>query len=166
MAARWGHENRDLLGVRSFKLAMTPIVIGLLLATGWIMASSHNVVARDWPLWLLSAACAFMVWRTSLHLLWLLAAGALWAGSGWSKQNPEYGCWRCNSPDWATTSVNYCRIRPAIYPMLRRTDQPTSSAVNALTDIIRTIRRNDRRCAEIALTIHRAPITKCILPQP
>ncbi|WP_230407525.1 chromate transporter [Undibacterium rivi] len=82
MAARWGHENRDLLGVRSFKLAMTPIVIGLLLATGWIMASSHNIVARDWPLWLLSAACAFMVWRTSLHLLWLLAAGALlgWFG--------------------------------------------------------------------------------------
>jgi chromate transporter len=78
---------------------MTPIVIGLLLATGWIMASSHNVVARDWPLWLLSAACAFMVWRTS-HLLWLLAAGALWVGSGWFKQNPEYGCWRCNSPDW------------------------------------------------------------------
>ncbi|MFZ6692644.1 chromate transporter [Undibacterium sp. SXout20W] len=80
MAARWGHENRDLKIVRSFKLGMAPIVVGLLLSTGWIMASSHDIPSKDWPIWLLSALCALVVWRTRLHLLWLLALGA---GLGW-----------------------------------------------------------------------------------
>ncbi|MFZ6724742.1 chromate transporter [Undibacterium sp. MH2W] len=81
-AARWGHENRDLLSVRSFKLGMAPIVVGLLLSTGWIMCSSHDVPTKDWPIWLLSALCALVVWRTRLHLLWLLALGAIlgWFG--------------------------------------------------------------------------------------
>ncbi|MDE2427515.1 MAG: chromate transporter [Burkholderiales bacterium] len=82
VAARWGHENRDLLSVRSFKLGMAPIVIGLLLATGWIMAASHNSPSKDWPLWALTAACTLVVWRTRLHLLWLLAIGAVLGGTG------------------------------------------------------------------------------------
>lgn len=80
VAARWGHQNRELRAVRAFKLGLAPIVIGLLIATGWIMATAHS--HSHWPLWLLSAACAVLVWRTRLHLLWLLAAGALlgWYG--------------------------------------------------------------------------------------
>ncbi|MFZ6815080.1 chromate transporter [Undibacterium sp. Rencai35W] len=82
MAANWGHKNRDLRGVRAFKLGMAPIVVGLLLATGWIMAAAHNIPAKDWPLWLLTAVCCLVVWRTRLHLLWLLALGAVlgWFG--------------------------------------------------------------------------------------
>ncbi len=81
-AARWGHQNRDLRGVRAFKLGMSPVVIGLLLATGWIMAAAHRLPSQDWPIWLLTATCAVVVWRSKLHLLWLLAAGALlgWFG--------------------------------------------------------------------------------------
>lgn len=81
-AARWGHQNRDLRAVRAFKLGMAPIVIGLLLATGWIMAQAHQSLSQDWPIWLLTASCALIVWRTRVHLLWLLAAGALlgWYG--------------------------------------------------------------------------------------
>ncbi|MES2073785.1 MAG: chromate transporter [Pseudomonadota bacterium] len=76
VAASWGHRNRDMHAVRAFKLGMAPIVIGLLVATGWILAASHNIPATDWPLWLLAAVAALIVWRTRLHLLWLLAAGA------------------------------------------------------------------------------------------
>ena len=81
-AARWGHKNRDLRAVRAFKLGMSPIVIGLLLATGWIMAGAHHMLSQDWPIWLLTAACALLVWRTKMHLLWLLGAGAVlgWFG--------------------------------------------------------------------------------------
>lgn len=81
-AARWGHQNRDLRAVRAFKLGMSPIVIGLLLATGWIMAGAHHDLLQDWPIWLLTALCALVVWRTKMHLLWLLAAGAVlgWFG--------------------------------------------------------------------------------------
>ena len=81
-AARWGHQNRDLRSVRAFKLGMSPVVIGLLLATGWIMAAALRLPSQDWPIWLLTATCAVVVWRSKLHLLWLLAAGALlgWFG--------------------------------------------------------------------------------------
>jgi chromate transporter len=81
-AARWSHKNRDLRAVRAFKSGMAPIVIGLILATGWLMTSVHNHPATDWPLWLVTAAATLIVWRTRMHLLWLLGAGALlgWYG--------------------------------------------------------------------------------------
>jgi len=82
LAARWGHENRDLRAVRAFKQGMAPLVIGLLFATAWTLSNSTSDAVRQWPLWLLTAAAALIVWRTKIHLLWLLAAGALlgWFG--------------------------------------------------------------------------------------
>ncbi len=77
LAAGWGHKNRDLRAVRAFKQGMGPIVISLLCATGWILASAHNDPARDWPLWLLTAFTAVIIWKTRIHVLWVLAAGAV-----------------------------------------------------------------------------------------
>ena len=82
-AARWGQRNRDKRGVRAFKQGMAPLVIGLLLATGWLLGSASGNPARDWRLWLLSLICAMLVWRTRIHLLWLLGAGALLGALGW-----------------------------------------------------------------------------------
>ncbi|MBK0393251.1 chromate transporter [Ramlibacter algicola] len=81
-AAQWGHRNRDLRGVRAFKQGMAPIVIALLVATGWVLATGATYNLHDWPLWALTAASAVIVWRTRIHLLWLLGAGALlgWFG--------------------------------------------------------------------------------------
>ncbi|GAD23519.1 chromate transporter [Acidovorax sp. MR-S7] len=83
LATRWGHRNRDRRGVRAFKQGMAPVVIGLLLATAWILGSAHGNPATDWSLWLLTAATMVLVWRTRLHLLWLLGAGALLGALGW-----------------------------------------------------------------------------------
>lgn len=83
LASRWSHENRDLRAVRAFKQGMAPIVIALLIATGWILTSAHNQPATDWPLWLVTAVCAVIVWRTRLHLLWLLGVGGLLGWFGW-----------------------------------------------------------------------------------
>jgi len=83
LATRWAHENRQRRAVRAFKQGMAPIVIALLIATGWILASAHHQPAQDWPLWLLTAASALLVWRLKIHLLWLLGAGALLGGLGW-----------------------------------------------------------------------------------
>ena len=82
LAARWGQANRELRGVRAFKQGMAPIVVALLIATGWILATGANYAVRDWPLWLVTGVTALIVWRTRLHLLWLLGAGALlgWFG--------------------------------------------------------------------------------------
>lgn len=81
-AAQWGHRNRDLRAVRAFKQGMAPIVVALLIATGWILASANGSSLKDWPVWLVTAATALIVWRTRTHLLWLLGAGALlgWYG--------------------------------------------------------------------------------------
>lgn len=82
LTAQWGHRNRDLRGVRAFKLGMAPIVIALLIATGWVLTSANNDPAQDWPLWLLTLVSALVIWRTRLHILWVLGAGALlgWFG--------------------------------------------------------------------------------------
>lgn len=82
LAASWGHRNRTLLAVRAFKQGMAPIVIGLLVATGWILAGASGNAGERWRLWLLTGVVALIIWRTRLHLLWLLGAGAMlgWFG--------------------------------------------------------------------------------------
>lgn len=81
-ASRWGHRNRDLRIVRAFKQGMSPLVVALIIGTGWIMASKHPLSASSWPQWLAIGITTLIVWRTKIHLLWLLGAGALlgWFG--------------------------------------------------------------------------------------
>lgn len=81
-ATRWAHRNRELRSVRAFKAGMAPIVIALLVATGWLLSAAHDQPARDWPLWLLTAASVLLVWKTRLHLLWLIAAGGCLGAAG------------------------------------------------------------------------------------
>jgi chromate transporter len=82
-ATRWAHHNRERRTVRAFKAGMAPIVIALLIATGWLLTAAHDQPASDWPLYLLTAAATLLVWRTRIHLLWLIGAGALLGASGW-----------------------------------------------------------------------------------
>ena len=82
-ATRWAQQHREKRVVRAFKQGMAPLVIGLLLATGWLLGSASGQISKDWRLWLLSVVCALLVWRTRLHLLWLLAAGAALGALGW-----------------------------------------------------------------------------------
>lgn len=81
-AARWGHQNRELRAVRAFKQGMTPIVVALLVATGWILATGAHSPVGDWRIWLVTLVTAGVVWRTRIHLLWLLGIGAVlgWMG--------------------------------------------------------------------------------------
>ncbi|HEX5806963.1 MAG TPA: chromate transporter [Macromonas sp.] len=83
VATQWAQRNREKRGVKAFKQGMAPIVIALLVATGWVLSAAHNDPAHDWRLWLVTAASTLIVWRTRLHLLWLLGAGALLGALGW-----------------------------------------------------------------------------------
>ena len=76
-AARWGQRNRERPEVRAFKQSMAPVVIALLIATGWLLTASHGNLQQAPLLWLLTVASALMVWKTRIHLLWLIGAGAL-----------------------------------------------------------------------------------------
>jgi chromate transporter len=82
-AARWGHANRELRAVRAFKQGMAPVVIALLVATGWILATANGYELKNWPTWLVAAATTVVVWRTKVHLLWLLGIGAALGWVGW-----------------------------------------------------------------------------------
>jgi len=79
---RWAHRHRDNRGIKAFKLGMAPVVIALLISTGWLLTASHNNPARDWPLWLLTLGSMLLVWRTRIHLLWLIGGGAILGASG------------------------------------------------------------------------------------
>jgi chromate transporter len=82
-ATRWGHRNRERREVRAFKQGMAPVVVGLLVATGWVLAAGNPAGnAPAWHLWLLTGVAALIVWRTRLHLLWLLGAGAVLGAFG------------------------------------------------------------------------------------
>jgi chromate transporter len=78
-AARWGHARREWLPVRAFKAGMAPIVIALMFATGWVLSAG----TPGWHPALLTVGAALAVWRTRLHLLVLIAAGALLGAIGW-----------------------------------------------------------------------------------
>jgi chromate transporter len=82
-AARWGHQNKERRNVRAFKMAMAPIVVALLMATGWVLTAGHGPFQENLWLWVLTLVSTLVVWQTRIHLLWLLAAGALGGVMGW-----------------------------------------------------------------------------------
>jgi chromate transporter len=59
---------------RAIRRGLTPITIGLMLASGWILMRAVN---HDWRGYLLTLLTVVMVLRTPWNPLWLLAAGAL-----------------------------------------------------------------------------------------
>lgn len=78
-AGRWGHARREQLALRAFRSGMAPIVIALLVATGWILCAQ----TPGWTHVLLTIAAAIVVWRTRLHLLWMIAIGGIVGALGW-----------------------------------------------------------------------------------
>ena len=41
LATRWGARRREARGVRAFTTGLTPLTIGLLVATGWVLAEPY-----------------------------------------------------------------------------------------------------------------------------
>lgn len=78
--SRWVATRRHWLSVRAFQAGMTPVTVGLLLATGWLLMPHPGEHLRAW---LLAVAVAAIVWRTRIRLIWLVAAGAVLGGLGW-----------------------------------------------------------------------------------
>lgn len=78
-AARWGNARRDRLALRAFRAGMAPIVIALLVATGWILSAQ----TPGWVHMFLTIASAIVVWRTKIHLLWMIALGGIVGALSW-----------------------------------------------------------------------------------
>ena len=82
-STRWMRRNSGRRAVRAFRLGMVPLVVGLVLATGWILAARSTGGTTAWGGWLLAVATTGLVWKTRLHLLWMLGTGALLGALGW-----------------------------------------------------------------------------------
>ena len=81
-ASRWVQRHRQCLVVQAFQKGMAPIVVGVMLSTAWLIGQSAGVWA-DAKLAVIAALSLLLVWRTQVHLLWLLGAGALAGAMGW-----------------------------------------------------------------------------------
>jgi chromate transporter len=85
-ATRWAERNQEMVAVRAFKIGFAPVVIALLLATGWLLGAANQSGAPSQLAHALgvvvAVASAIAVWRTKLHMLWLLGAGALLGALG------------------------------------------------------------------------------------
>ena len=83
IATRWLQRHRDRAIVMAFRQGLAPIVVGLLRATSWLLSGPGGTLSQDWRQWALTLACAVMVWSTRVHILWMLAGGALLGAAGW-----------------------------------------------------------------------------------
>jgi chromate transporter len=77
-AHRWGEARSEWRAIQAFRAGLAPVVIGLMLATGWILAVEVPGRAHL----VLTAGSAVLAWRTRVHLLWLIGAGALLGAVG------------------------------------------------------------------------------------
>jgi chromate transporter len=75
--ARWGDQRRDSRGLRAFTTGMAPLTLGLLAATGWILAEPvvREPSQRVGALFLVAATIGLMT-RTKISPMWLVALGA------------------------------------------------------------------------------------------
>jgi chromate transporter len=82
--ARWGQSRKETRGVRAFTTGMTPLTIGLLVATGWLLAApyatdrTHAIGAIA-----LVAVSVLVMARTRLSPMWLVGLGAVVGALGW-----------------------------------------------------------------------------------
>ena len=81
-ATQWAHKHRKNRTVVAFRQGLLPVVLGLMLSTAYLM-SAHMTWQVGWRAWLLSVVVALVIWRTKIHLLLLLGAGAAMGALGW-----------------------------------------------------------------------------------
>ena len=80
-ATRWGEARRDSLAVRSFTTGMAPLTLGLLLATGWLLAAPAT---QRWQDLALVGFTIVMLMTTRVSPIWLVAFGGAvgaWMGA-------------------------------------------------------------------------------------
>ena len=82
---RWGMQRRETRAVRAFTTGLAPLTIGLLLATGWILAEPfvRDADHRLGALALIVATIAAIA-RTRVSPVWLIALGAVVGALGWA----------------------------------------------------------------------------------
>jgi chromate transporter len=79
VVGRLRHARRDALAVQAFSVGLAPLTIGLLVATGWVLALP--LIAHPLSMLLVPATIVFML-KTERSPLWMIALGALVGAMG------------------------------------------------------------------------------------
>jgi chromate transporter len=79
---RWVQKNSTKKGVIAFKQGLAPVVIGSMLVSSWVIVRGDFVLEHNWKIWGVALITLVMVWATKIHILWLLAFGAVIGASG------------------------------------------------------------------------------------
>jgi chromate transporter len=81
-STKWLQKNNQKRSVIAFKKGLAPVGVGSMLVSSWLIVRGDMVLAHNFPTWLLSLVTLVLVWKTNLHILWLLALGAAVGASG------------------------------------------------------------------------------------
>ena len=82
-ASRWARANKEGLPVRAFTAGMMPLTLGLMLATGWLLAQPYLLAPQHrWSTVALMAATVALTMRTKLSLVWLVLGGGVLGAVG------------------------------------------------------------------------------------
>lgn len=79
-ANRWRTAHYSTRLVRAIRLGLSPIAIGMTASAGWVIVANLQWQPR---LLALSALTVWVVLKTRVNPLWLIAAGAVLGLSGW-----------------------------------------------------------------------------------
>jgi len=80
---RWGQQRPDHLAVRVFTNGLTPLTVGLLLSTGWVLSQPVLSHGRPGGVVLIGLTVAVML-RTKVSPMWLIALGAVAGAMDWA----------------------------------------------------------------------------------
>lgn len=84
LATRWAREHKQTLGVRAFTAGMAPLTLGLLIATGWLLATPYLALPEHrLPTLALIAATLLLTLRTRIGLVWIVLGGGVLGALGW-----------------------------------------------------------------------------------
>jgi chromate transporter len=74
VVGRYGQRRADAIGLRAFTAGLTPLTLGLLLSTGWVLTAP---VRHEWVAVVLVIGTVGVSVRSKLSPMWLIAAGAV-----------------------------------------------------------------------------------------
>jgi len=82
-ATRWARANREHLGVRAFSAGMMPLTLGLIIATGWLLALPFlRADDHRWSTLALIATTVLLTLKTRLGLVWMVLGGGVLGALG------------------------------------------------------------------------------------
>ena len=82
-ATRWARANREHIAVRAFSAGMMPLTLGLIIATGWLLALPFlRVDEHRWSTLALIATTVVLTLKTRLGVVWMVLGGGVLGALG------------------------------------------------------------------------------------